>query len=101
MKHAYRAFLVAFLLFLRLASYGQQAEKTVTVSFAHVRFEQFVSQVEAQTNYRFYYDPVTVDSLFVTVQAQAQPLQAVLYQALQATDFRFAIDDENRVFVSD
>ncbi|OGX89590.1 TonB-dependent receptor [Hymenobacter lapidarius] len=100
MKHAYRAFLVAFLLFLCLTSYGQQAEKTVTGNFAHVRFEQFVNQVEAQTNYRFYYDPATVDSLFVTVQAQAQPLQAVLYQALQATDFRFAIDDENRVFVS-
>ena len=65
-----------------------------------MRFEQFASQLEAQTGFHFYFDPKAVDSLFVTVQVQAQPVRAVLAQALQGTTFHFAIDDENRVFVT-
>ena len=100
MKYVYRALLLCVLALLRLPGYGQQAEKTVTGSFNHLRFEQFASQLEAQTNYRFYFDPKAVDSLFVTVQAQAQPLRAVLAKALQHTPFHVAIDEENRVFIS-
>ncbi|MDB5235609.1 MAG: hypothetical protein JWR44_2602, partial [Hymenobacter sp.] len=100
MKHAYRVLTLLFFSLLGLTSYGQQGEKVVTGNFVHVPFEQFVSQVEAQTPYRFYFDPKTVDSLFVTLQVQGQPVRAVLQQALQGTTFRYAIDDENRVFVS-
>ncbi|MCC3154098.1 TonB-dependent receptor [Hymenobacter sp. BT770] len=100
MKYAYSSvFLLVFML-LGFTGYGQQAEKAVSGTFAHMRFEQFVSQLEAQTNYRFYFDSKAVDSLFVTLQVQNQPVRAVLEQALQNTAFHFAIDDENRVFVS-
>ncbi|HEX8507746.1 MAG TPA: TonB-dependent receptor, partial [Hymenobacter sp.] len=100
MKHAYRAFFVVVLLLLRLTGHGQQAEQTVSGNFNHLDFEQFVRQVEAQTAYRFFFDPAAVDSLFVTLQVQQQPVRVVLEQALQNTPFRFAIDDENRVFVT-
>ena len=85
---------------LSFVGYGQQTEKTVSGSFTHLPFEQFASQLEAQTNYHFYFDPAAVDSLYVTLQAQGQPIRAVLAQALQGTPFHFAIDDENRVIVS-
>lgn len=97
MKQAYAVVITLFFLLLRLPGYGQEAEKTVSGNFAHVPFEQFASQVEAQTNVRFYFDPKTVDSLFVTLQVQQQPVREVLQQALQNTKFHFAIDDENRV----
>ena len=100
MKHIYRAFFACFLLLCSLAGHGQGAEKTVTGDFVHLPFEQFISQLESQTNYRFYFDPTAVDSFFVTAQVQAQPVSAVLYRVLQGTGFHFAIDDENRVFVS-
>ncbi|WP_201977685.1 TonB-dependent receptor [Hymenobacter rubidus] len=100
MQHIYRAIFALCFGLLCLPGYGQQAEKTITGTFTRLRFEQFATQVEAQTNFHFYFDPKTVDSLFVTVEAQAQPLRAVLYKALQNTNFRFAIDDENRVFVT-
>jgi len=100
MKQAYSAVFAFFVLLLSFNSQAQTPEKPVSGNFAHVRFEQFAQQLEAQTNYRFYFDPKAVDSLFVTVQAQGQPLRVVLQQALEKTNFRFAIDDENRVFVS-
>ncbi|MDO7850794.1 TonB-dependent receptor [Hymenobacter convexus] len=101
MKHCYSTCCsLLLLLLLSLTGYGQQAEKTVTGDFNHVQFEQFASQVEAQTAYRFYFDPAAVDSLFVTLRVQAQPVDAVLREALQNTKFRFAVDDERRVFVT-
>jgi hypothetical protein len=100
MKQYYTAFWVGFLLLLSFTGYGQQAQKMVSGTFTHLPFEQFASQLEAQTAYRFYFDPAAVDSLYVTLQVQDQPIRAVLVQALQGTSFRFAIDEENRVIVS-
>ncbi|UOG75328.1 TonB-dependent receptor [Hymenobacter tibetensis] len=101
MKHLYH---LLFLLLCTLASgssYGQQpAPKTVSGNFTHVPFEQFVTQVELQADVRFYFDPTTVDSLYITLQVQDQPVAAVMERALQNTTLRFAIDDENRVFVT-
>ncbi|WP_226163039.1 TonB-dependent receptor [Hymenobacter terricola] len=85
---------------LCLTSAGQQAEKTISGTFSHLPFEEFARQLEAQSSYRLYFDPAAVDSLFVTLQVQEQPVATVLYQALRNTAFRFAIDDEHRVFVS-
>ena len=100
MKHAYLALLALFWGLPCLSGHAQQAEKAVSGNFAHVPFDQFAAQLEAQTNVRFYFDPTAVDSLFVTLQVQQQPVRAVLAQALQNTAFHFAIDDENRVFVT-
>lgn len=100
MRHTYSIFSILFFLLLHLTSYGQQQEKPVSGDFRNLPFEQFASQIEAQTNFRFYFDPKEVDSLFVTLRVQEQPVRAVLQQALQNTVFHFAIDDENRVFVS-
>jgi hypothetical protein len=100
MKPVYTALVLVVFTLLGLSGHAQQAEKTVTGDFSHLPFEQFARQLESQTAYRLYFDPKAVDSLFVTVQARAQPVRAVLQQALQNTAFHFVIDDENRVFVT-
>jgi hypothetical protein len=99
MKHTY-AVLLLLLGLLAHPGYGQQGPpKTVTGNFTHLPFPQFASQVESQTGLRFYFDPAALDSVFVTVQAQAQPVAVVLQQALQPTGLHFATDTEGRVFV--
>ncbi|SFQ27615.1 TonB-dependent receptor [Hymenobacter arizonensis] len=100
MKHAYRAYFTFLFLLMGLSGHGQQTEKKVSGSFNNLVFEQFASQVEAQTGFRFFFDPKAVDSLYVTLQVQDQPVRAVLELALQNAPFRFVIDDENRVFVT-
>ena len=90
------------LLGLTLASrlgYGQQlAEKRVSAQFTRAPFEQVASQLETQTGLHFYFDPAAVDSLFVTLQVQEQPVRTVVAQALQGSGLQ-AVFDENRVFV--
>jgi hypothetical protein len=100
MKLAYPLLFTLLLSLLRLGCYGQQAEKVVSGDFTQQPFEQFARQVEAQTGTHFYFDPAVVDSLFITLQVQAQPLRQVLDLALQSTRYRYVLDDENRVFVT-
>jgi hypothetical protein len=102
MKQAYSLLLLLLLLGLpSFRSYAQQpTEPLVSGDFVRVPFEQFARQLEAQTNYRFYFDPRSVDSLRITVRVQNQPVQAVLYQALLGSNYRFGVDAQRRVFVS-
>ena len=101
MKHAYSLFLLCGLLLFSPTAYCQQgADKPVSGTFSHLPFGEFARQVEAQTPVRFYFDPKAVDSLFVTLQVQAQPVRVVLERALANTPFHYVIDDENRVIVS-
>jgi hypothetical protein len=81
-------------------SYAQPPPKLVSGDFQHMPFEQFVRELEIQTDYRFFFDPMTVDSLYVTLRVQDQSLPVVLKQAIQGKPLYFSIDDENRVFVS-
>ncbi|OUJ71682.1 TonB-dependent receptor [Hymenobacter crusticola] len=101
MKHRYLLLVVLFLTLFRFTAQAQQqAEKTVTGNFQHVLFEQFATQLEAQTKLHFYFNPAAVDSLFITLQVQDVPVSTALERAFQNTRFHFAIDDENRVFIT-
>jgi hypothetical protein len=90
---------------LLLAGHGawaqQPAPATISGDFRGLRFEQFVQRLEAQTPYRFYFDPATTDTVTVRVQATNLPLVALLTQVQQATRLSFAIDEATRrVFVT-
>ena len=101
MKHLYPLYVLLLFIFSSFNAQAQQpAEKTVSGNFTHLPFEQFARQIEIQTDVHFYFDPAAVDSLYVTLQVQDKLVRTVLTQALQNTPFRFAIDDENRVFVT-
>ncbi|WP_035565045.1 TonB-dependent receptor [Hymenobacter sp. IS2118] len=100
MKPVYPVLLLLFFVLTCFSGAAQQTEKTVSGTFDKLPFEQFARQLEAQTSLRFYFESGAVDSLFVTLRVQNQPVRTVLEQALQNTPFRFAIDDENRVFIT-
>jgi hypothetical protein len=80
---------------------GQAAgEQTVSGNFARTPFPEFVRAVEESTRYRFFYDARQTDTLKVTVQAANQPLREVLFRLFKGTNYFFAIDDAQRVFVT-
>ncbi|WP_375416496.1 carboxypeptidase-like regulatory domain-containing protein [uncultured Hymenobacter sp.] len=83
-----------------LRSYGQQAEPLISGNFQGLSVTQFVRQLEAQTPYRFYFDSAAVRGVGINVRAEAQPLRSVLQQAFGATKLRFAVDEENHVFIT-
>ncbi|MEO8713213.1 MAG: carboxypeptidase-like regulatory domain-containing protein, partial [Parafilimonas sp.] len=65
-----------------------------------MRFDYFVRLIESNSNYFFYYDTMQTDKLSVTIHAKTQPLESILSAIFTNTDLRFAIDDNNHVFVT-
>lgn len=72
----------------------------ISGDFVDLPFGQFVQYVELETDYYFYYDPAQTDSLLVNLRVQEEKLPAVLRQLFNNTSFRFAIDDQQRVYVT-
>ncbi|CCH00600.1 TonB-dependent receptor plug [Fibrella aestuarina BUZ 2] len=102
MTPLYRFFLVGYLISW-LANTGVAQTKTeslISGDFSQVRFSQFVQTVEAQTSYRFFYNPADTDSLIVNLRADKQPLQALLTQLVAGTKFSYAIDNQQQVYIT-
>ena len=76
------------------------ADKSISGAFEQVRFEQFAQAVEAQTSYRFFFNPVEMDSLIVTLKVDNQPVRSVLQQLFNGTKYQYAIDAQQRVYVT-
>lgn len=96
LKHV--VFAIALFAFLGRAHAQDDA---VSVTLEAVTMEAFVQALEAQTPYRFYYDPRATDSLSVTVSAQRVPLADVLQRVLGPAGLYFAIDGHRRVFITE
>ncbi|MBX0292677.1 TonB-dependent receptor [Hymenobacter sp. HSC-4F20] len=101
MKHLFSFLFLGWVLGMATPTRGQQPEpQRVSVSLQQAHFAELVREIEAQVPYRFFFNPAAVDSVVVTVRAQQQPLPEVLRQALQNTPLRFAIDAQNRIYVT-
>lgn len=65
--------------------------KLITANFQNAKIESFVSELETQTGYHFYYDPAKFDSLRVTLNVTGKPFEAVLDLAFANKDFHYTI----------
>jgi CarboxypepD_reg-like domain/TonB-dependent Receptor Plug Domain len=92
------ALLLLQILCLPLAA-QTKTETLITRSFNAVPFEKFARQMEDNTDFRFFYDPASVDSLIVTISVQRKPIQYLLDQIFVNTDFHFAIDDLQNIYI--
>lgn len=63
-------------------------------------FDEMIKAIEAQSEYRFYYDRAWTDTLSVNTVAEALSIEDLLHQVFSKTDLFFAIDPENRVFIT-
>ncbi|WP_187261937.1 TonB-dependent receptor [Pontibacter beigongshangensis] len=103
MRQFYRGILLLLLTAISCLphAFAQEAKQPpVSVSLNQQPFPEFVRAVEAATDYRFFYNPAYLDSLTVTVQVKDKPLETVLEQVLGNTAFKFAIDAQNKVYIT-
>jgi len=78
-----------------LSAKAQQATaKKVSVELKDVTIENFVTELENQTGFHFYYDPVQFDSLRVSLSVTNVSLQRVLELVFANSDYHFAIPEK-------
>jgi CarboxypepD_reg-like domain/TonB-dependent Receptor Plug Domain len=78
-----------------------QNKKTFSGDFHGMKLEQFAQAIESQSDYRFYFKPSETDSIVLDFSVQDQTLPSILNMVLAHTDFHFAIDDDNNVFITE
>lgn len=86
----------AFLVYGLSLQAQQPAGKRVSVELKDVRIDTFVTELEAQTGYRFYYDAAQFDSLRVTISVTNVSLQKLLDLVFANSAYRFAILDNQK-----
>ncbi|QQL50451.1 TonB-dependent receptor [Mucilaginibacter ginkgonis] len=89
--------IMLFFIFKNAAASAQVA--VVTAKFDNAGVKQFTTEIERQTAYKFFYDPIQMDSLRVTFTANALPVDSVLKTVFKNTSYNFAIDGK-RVFLT-
>ncbi len=86
------------LIFLDFTAFAQQ--NSLSISLSNAKFDEFVTAVERSSPYRFYYEPNTTDSLIITIDVQNKSIDDVLNIALANTELHFAVDAQNKVYVT-
>ncbi|MEM1136301.1 MAG: TonB-dependent receptor [Bacteroidota bacterium] len=102
MKKKYFSGLLALctILLYYLPATAQQDGTLITIDLNEASFNEFVETVEQQSNYRFYFDNTQTDTLLITVKASNKNLFSILQTAFAQSDFSFATDKENNVFIT-
>ena len=77
-----------------------QETQAVTLNLQKASFKQFVTVVEKQTNFYFYFNTVDTDSLQVTIAANNESISNVLQQIFKETDLQFSITANQKIFIT-
>jgi hypothetical protein len=78
-----------------------QNTKTFSGDFRGLNLEKFATTIESQSDYHFYFKPGEADSIIFDFEVQNQTLTYILNRAFLHTDFHFAIDEEQHVFITE
>src|SRR4051812_19941017 len=101
MKTLYTFIICAIAMLALTQTASGQRRDLVTVSLDGAPFKQLVDAIESQTDYHFYYNPRTTDSLKITLSVQNQNVNTVLGQALAGTQLHFGVDAQGNIFVTE
>jgi hypothetical protein len=87
------------LLALSLKSFSQGKDR-VNAEFTNAAFDEFVKEIEAQSDYHFFYDKQELDSFRVNIQIAQVTVPQLLKQVFQHSNYFFTIDSFHYVVVS-
>jgi len=91
--------LFCFSMAVSIQSMGQDKVR-VNAEFSNADFDEFVSHIESQSDYRFFYDRKEMDSFRVTIQVAQVTVPELLKQIFLHSNYFFTIDSLHYVVVS-
>ncbi|MEO8887660.1 MAG: carboxypeptidase-like regulatory domain-containing protein [Mucilaginibacter sp.] len=97
MKYIYT--LITSLLIVLQTTYGQQNPRLVNIAFSNVTIGKAIIDLQAQTNYHFYYDEAKLDTTKITAQGSDLTLSVALNMVFKTTDYHYTIVNQ-QVFIS-
>src|SRR5688572_19736548 len=96
-----RQLILCGLLCISVAGISQTPDtSSITTQFRNMNITQFANELQKKTGFTFYYDAKQFDTIAFNFSVSNQSLSSILETALASTDFFFAIDERNRVFIT-
>src|SRR3569833_1046317 len=97
-----RKFFIGLLLLIcfALKTSAQQDSRLIDVDFKEANISQLAGELKVKTGYRFYYDPVQLDSLRVTLAVTQKTLDFILDKVFENTDYHYVITADNEVILT-
>ena len=85
---------------LSLLAKAQQSSQLIDVDYKQASVSQVTSDLKSKTGYQFYYDPVQMDSLRVTLTLTQKALSVVLDKAFENTVYHYFVTDDHEVILT-
>ncbi|MFM9075852.1 MAG: carboxypeptidase-like regulatory domain-containing protein, partial [Bacteroidota bacterium] len=91
---------VAILFMLLTSAVGLFAQDRVTATFNNATFPEVAKAVEEQTPLRLFYDARLLDTLRITLTANALPVTELLTSVFSGSEFNFSQDDQRNIYIT-
>jgi CarboxypepD_reg-like domain/TonB-dependent Receptor Plug Domain len=98
-RNLFRSILIVFLFSSRLCA-QQDTAVLINAEFNGAGIERFVSEMEKQSGFHFYYDSAKLDSITITASIKNLTLRKALDLAFINTDAFYTIDDAKHIFLT-
>lgn len=83
-----------------IAATGYSQSEKVTVQMQNAKLKDFFRTIEQQTDYKFLYRDDVVENILVTIDESDKPLDDVLNQVLDGSDFSFKVMPNNLIVIA-
>ncbi|MBD1362355.1 TonB-dependent receptor [Mucilaginibacter sp. ZT4R22] len=90
---------ICWLFIAQFVKAQQPVGPAISVNFQQATIQTVVTDIEAKSSFRFYYDAAQFDSLKITLQATDKTVPTILDLAFNGTDFHYAING-HQVFLT-
>src|SRR6185503_1896449 len=81
-------------------AYAQNSVRLIDVDFKQAGISQIVTDLKLKTGFTFYYDPVQLDSLKVTLTVNQKPLTVVLDKIFENSPYHYVITGQDEVILT-
>ncbi len=96
MSKIVRVLLLIF--FINNSIYAQ--EKSFILSIDNSLLIESIKSIEAQSDYKFYYNQLDLDSIFVTISKDSYTIESIARKLQEQTKLHFSIDERGYVFIT-
>ena len=101
MRTITRVVIFAMIILGITSSYSwSQTETRVSGEFKNVTFTQFIEELEKKSDYRFFFNPVWVDSLVITIIVSDKTISEILDEVLIDAELKYAITQAHQVYIT-
>jgi len=92
--------LLVITLCLILTGHSEAQDNNLSLQFSRILFKDLADTIEKKVEVKIYYTNKWIDSLYLNINAENDPVESLLSKALKKEGFSFIITENNKIVLS-